>query len=65
MIQDIKNPFSWLSWGGDLRIRNEYFNNALSLTFGSQRAGRLATCTPRTISASAAGSGPASRRWRI
>ena len=31
-LQDIKNPFSWLSWGGDLRIRNEYFNNALSLT---------------------------------
>lgn len=23
-IQDIKNPFPWLSWGGDLRIRNEY-----------------------------------------
>ena len=32
MIQDMKNPLSWLSWGGDLRIRNEYFNNALSLT---------------------------------
>ena len=32
MTQDIKNPFSWLNWGGDLRIRNEYFNNALSLT---------------------------------
>ena len=30
-IQDIKNPVSWLSWGGDLRVRNEYFNNALSL----------------------------------
>ena len=30
-IQDIKNPVSWLSWGGDLRLRNEYFNNALSL----------------------------------
>lgn len=23
---------SWLSWGGDLRIRNEYFNSALSLS---------------------------------
>src|ERR1035441_7850273 len=33
MIQDMKNPLSWLSWGGDLRIRNEYFNNALSLTW--------------------------------
>jgi hypothetical protein len=31
-IQDIKNPVSWLTWGGDLRLRNEYFNNALSLT---------------------------------
>ena len=30
-IQDIKNPVSWLTWGGDLRVRNEYFNNALSL----------------------------------
>ncbi|MGO8929220.1 MAG: alginate export family protein [Limisphaerales bacterium] len=36
MIQDIKNPFSWLNWGADLRIRNEYFNNALSLTPNSQ-----------------------------
>ena len=30
-LQDIKNPFSWLSWGGDLRIRNEYFDNLLTL----------------------------------
>ena len=30
-VNDIKNPVSWLSWGADLRIRNEYFNNALSL----------------------------------
>jgi hypothetical protein len=30
-IQDIKNPVPWLSWGGDLRIRDEYFDNALSL----------------------------------
>ncbi len=30
-IQDIKNPVPWLSWGGDIRVRNEYFNNALSL----------------------------------
>jgi hypothetical protein len=33
-IQDIKNPFSWLTWGGDFRVRNEYFNNALSLGSG-------------------------------
>ncbi|MGD0260058.1 MAG: alginate export family protein [Verrucomicrobiota bacterium] len=32
MIQDMKNPFPWLSWGADMRIRNEYFNNAFSLT---------------------------------
>lgn len=31
-IDDVKNPVSWLTWGGDLRIRNEYFDNALSLT---------------------------------
>jgi hypothetical protein len=31
-IQDIKNPFPWLSWGADLRVRNEYFDNAESLT---------------------------------
>src|ERR1035438_3396162 len=33
-IQDIKNPLSWMNWGADLRIRNEYFNNALSLGSG-------------------------------
>jgi hypothetical protein len=31
-IKDIKNPVPWFSWGGDLRVRNEYFNNALSLS---------------------------------
>ncbi|MGA2542080.1 MAG: alginate export family protein [Verrucomicrobiota bacterium] len=30
-INDIKNPVPWLTWGGDLRLRDEYFNNALSL----------------------------------
>jgi hypothetical protein len=30
-IKDIKNPTPWLSWGGDLRLRNEYFNNAQTL----------------------------------
>jgi hypothetical protein len=30
-FQEIKNPLSWLSWGGDLRFRNEYINNALTL----------------------------------
>ena len=31
-IQDIKNPVPWLNWGADLRVRNEYFDSALSLT---------------------------------
>jgi hypothetical protein len=31
-LNNIKNPTPWLSWGGDLRLRNEYFNNAQSLT---------------------------------
>jgi hypothetical protein len=30
-LQEIKNPTSWMSWGGDLRVRNEYFNNLLTL----------------------------------
>ncbi|HXP60624.1 MAG TPA: alginate export family protein [Dongiaceae bacterium] len=32
IVQDIKNPATWLSFGGDLRLRNEYYNNGLSLT---------------------------------
>ena len=31
-IQDIKNPVSWFSWGADFRVRNEYFNNLLTLS---------------------------------
>ena len=53
-IYDIKNPVSWLSWGADLRIRNEYFNNALSLGSEYRGAARLTLCMPRTISASVA-----------
>ncbi len=30
--RQIKNPTDWLTWGADLRLRNEYFNNALTLT---------------------------------
>ncbi len=30
-IWDIKNPATWMSWGGDFRARNEYFNNTLAL----------------------------------
>ena len=35
-IQDIKNPASWLNFGGDLRLRNEYHNNGESLTTDSK-----------------------------
>ncbi len=34
-LNQAQHPLSWLSWGGDFRIRNEYFNNALSLTTDS------------------------------
>ena len=30
--KQIKKPIDWFSWGGDFRVRNEYFNNAMSLT---------------------------------
>ena len=30
--KQIKNPCDWFNWGGDFRVRNEYFNKALSLT---------------------------------
>ena len=30
-IQEIKNPVPWLTWGGDLRLRNEYGDNLITL----------------------------------
>lgn len=30
-LNQIKNPAPWLSWGADLRVRNEYFDNILTL----------------------------------
>src|SRR5450759_914085 len=30
-IKSVKNPVTWMTWGGDLRLRNEYVNNAASL----------------------------------
>ncbi len=30
--KQVKNPTDWLSWGGDFRVRDEYFNNAMSLS---------------------------------
>ena len=29
--QKIKQPVSWLNWGGDVRVRNEYFSQGLRL----------------------------------
>jgi hypothetical protein len=34
-IKDIKNPVPWLSWGADFRVRDEYFNNLLTLNQGA------------------------------
>lgn len=31
LLGDIKHPAPWLNWGGDLRVRNEYFDNGLTL----------------------------------
>jgi len=31
LVQQIKQPVPWLNWGGDVRVRNEYFNNLLTL----------------------------------
>ena len=30
-IREIKHPAPWMNWGGDFRLRNEYFNNLLTL----------------------------------
>ena len=30
-IKDIKNPASWMTWGADLRLRNEYLYDVLTL----------------------------------
>jgi hypothetical protein len=53
--RDMKKPAPYLTWGADLRIRNEYLNNAITLTDAAVRheqdviriRGRLwATATP-------------------
>jgi hypothetical protein len=36
-IKDLKNPVSWLSWGTDLRIRDEHFDNILTLSPNAAR----------------------------
>ena len=30
-IKDIKNPVPWMNWGADLRIRDEYFDDLMTL----------------------------------
>jgi hypothetical protein len=35
IVKQIKNPTDWLSWGGDIRVRNEYYNNIVSLSSAS------------------------------
>jgi hypothetical protein len=29
--KQVKNPTEWMTWGADLRLRNEYFDNAITL----------------------------------
>ena len=36
LLQQINQPVSWMNWGGDLRVRNEYFNNLLTLNPGNR-----------------------------
>ena len=37
LIQQIKNPTDWFSWGGDLRLRNERFQDLLTLNSAAAR----------------------------
>lgn len=30
-VKDSKNPTDWLTWGADMRVRNEYYNNIVTL----------------------------------
>jgi hypothetical protein len=55
MIKDIKKPTDWLSWGADLRLRDEFIENAASLNpysarhdlnFGRFRGRIFGTITP-------------------
>ena len=36
-VKDTKNPVPWFSWGGDVRFRNEYGNNNITLNDGAAR----------------------------
>jgi len=35
--KEVKNPTDWLTWGADLRFRNEYGNNLITLNEGAAR----------------------------
>ena len=35
--KDVKNPADWITWGADLRLRNEYLDNALTLSEAGAR----------------------------
>ena len=35
--QEMKNPMPWLTWGADVRLRNEYMNNLITLNDGVNR----------------------------
>lgn len=37
-IKDIKNPASWLSWGADFRVRDEYYDTTVSLSEPAARS---------------------------
>ena len=37
-IKDVKNPAPWFKWGADLRLRNEYLNNTMSLGANQPRS---------------------------
>jgi len=48
--KNTKNPVDWFSWGADLRLRNEYMNNGLTLSDSGARHEQI-------TSGSASGSG--------
>jgi hypothetical protein len=31
-VKEMKNPTDWFNWGADIRVRNEYYNNIVSLS---------------------------------
>ena len=36
-VKQAKNPTDWLTWGADVRFRNEYGNNNMTLNEGAAR----------------------------